>query len=467
MKAKILGAVFMLIWNTASAALPEGETIRTLYGDTITSDGRTNMLPPLVTAGFDNPPNVSGPGSALILTYTGNTPVDLLLLPLNSGGDFADDLKKIVTHHFAIVGEARYENISAGSYLEMRSEFASPAPGYPIEVHHTRTLDPDGPMGRLDGTSDWRKFWLRLDAAGTRSQLIYLQMFLHLTGPGTVHLRNMKLVQYPDALPASNQSSSSPEAQVIAEQMSSSPEGQTVKTLPWNLIIDGQAGGIPMPPHVKTEVEESSDPDNPLAFPLKITYDGPTELQLKLLPSYHDWQHFNESFAHVVTHHFAIVGEVRYEKVSPESYLEIWSHFASPAPGYPEAAYFSRTLGEDGPMGKLEGTHDWREFRLPFDATGAKTKLVQLEMNLHLTGPGTVHLRNMRLVQYPDEGVGSPIHIPVESTRTTGIDWKSFLLGMAATGASLLVGGGIIFISRRWNRRRHERELRRIASLDS
>jgi len=255
------------------------------------------------------------------------------------------------------------------------------------------------------------------------------------------------------------------------------PEGQTLKTLSWDMIIDGNAGGVTAPPHVAIEVEDPSDPDNPLTFPLKITYDGTTELQLKLLPSYHDWQQFNESFARVVTHHFAIVGEVKYEKVTPGGYLEMWSHFASPAPGYPEEAYFTRTLADSGPMGRLDGTSDWREFCLPFDATGTKSKLARLEMNLHLTGPGTVHLRNMRLVQYPDgplPATSAPslltldqVSVQIDQERISALRSIWFCLGIATTALTLLAGGGIIFISRRWNRRRHERELRRIASLDS
>ena len=51
--------------------------------------------------------------------------------------------------------------------------------------------------------------------------------------------------------------------------------------------------------------------------------------------------------------------------------------------------------------------------------------------------------------------------------ESKSLDWRSFLLGIASTCLSLLAGGGIIFASRQWNRCRHERELRRIAALDS
>jgi hypothetical protein len=54
----------------------------------------------------------------------------------------------------------------------------------------------------------------------------------------------------------------------------------------------------------------------------------------------------------------------------------------------------------------------------------------------------------------------------VPAVRIPGIDWKSFWLGAVATGALLLSAKVLIFLSQRWQRSRHERELRRIASLD-
>jgi hypothetical protein len=167
--------------------------------------------------------------------------------------------------------------------------------------------------------------------------------------------------------------------------------------------------------------------------------------------------------------YYAIVGEVSYENVSYGSYLELGSYYAPSTGGYDPKVYYSRTLADSGPMGRLEAWSDWREFWLPIDASSAKTKLFRMDIMLHLTGAGKVHLQNLRVVRYPDSPLpGEPPAIGVASkSGSVVINWQSFLLGVAATGASLLFGGGIIFISRRWNRRRHERELRRIASLDS
>lgn len=95
----------------------------------------------------------------------------------------------------------------------------------------------------------------------------------------------------------------------------------------------------------------------------------------------------------VTTDFYAVTGEVRYDQVAGDGYLEMWNHFA------PEAAYFTRTLGTMGPMQKLSGTSDWRPFALPFNATGAGSHPARLVINAHLPGKGTVYLRNVKLVQ--------------------------------------------------------------------
>lgn len=259
------------------------------------------------------------------------------------------------------------------------------------------------------------------------------------------------------------------------------PEGQTLGTLSWN-FSSGEGGGVMNPggipatsvlhpglefPAIPLDRSNPSDLNRyNQAVAMRIDYSGEGELQLKLysVPGGDPpWM-----LQKLTTHNYALVGEVKYENVPSGSYLQMLSFFPPVEVGEP-TAYPSFEVGSTG---GLDGTHDWREFRLSFDGTGMTKKLAQLEMNLHLTGPGTVHLRNMRLVQYPDgplpatqaTATQTPVVVAAESH---GIDWKSFFLGVAATGVFLLAGGGIIFISRRWNRRRHEREMRRIASLDS
>ena len=176
----------------------------------------------------------------------------------------------------------------------------------------------------------------------------------------------------------------------------------------------------------------------------------------------------------ITTMHYAVIGEVGYRDAVSDSYLEMWSYFEPVTPGGTEGAYFSRTLAYSGPMGQLEGESKLRPFVLPFDATGAKTKLTRLEINLHLaaktpeqmhSGIATILLRNLKLVQYPD---GS---LPVaQASRVPGMTWAWLLSGtVSACLLLMLAGTGIIifFLIRRSKRIRHERELRRIASLDS
>jgi len=84
---------------------------------------------------------------------------------------------------------------------------------------------------------------------------------------------------------------------------------------------------------------------------------------------------------------YTLSGDVRYEGVEGDGFLEMWNHFG-------DAAYFSRTLGETGPMAKLRGTSDWRPFILPFNATGTKSHPTKLVVNVHLPGKGVVYLRS-------------------------------------------------------------------------
>lgn len=94
----------------------------------------------------------------------------------------------------------------------------------------------------------------------------------------------------------------------------------------------------------------------------------------------------------ITTAFYAITGELRYEHVEGEGFLEMWNHFG-------EAAYFSRTLAKSGPLASLRGDSAWRAFSLPFDASATKSKPSQLVMNLQLPGEGVVVLRNVRLVE--------------------------------------------------------------------
>ncbi len=87
----------------------------------------------------------------------------------------------------------------------------------------------------------------------------------------------------------------------------------------------------------------------------------------------------------VTSHHYVVRGRVKYEGVAETAFLEMWSDFGA------RGAYFSRTLGEVGPMRSITGTSGWRDFELPFFAEpGMRPE--QLTINVVMPGTGTIVL---------------------------------------------------------------------------
>ena len=78
--------------------------------------------------------------------------------------------------------------------------------------------------------------------------------------------------------------------------------------------------------------------------------------------------------------------------VSSGSYLEMWNHFE-------EGPFFTRSLADSGPMGRLEGSSDWRSFVLPFSNREGGAPPEKLVVNLVLTGPGVVEIGPLQLVE--------------------------------------------------------------------
>jgi hypothetical protein len=87
---------------------------------------------------------------------------------------------------------------------------------------------------------------------------------------------------------------------------------------------------------------------------------------------------------------FQVAGTVRTEGVAPAGYLEMWTHFPD------GSRYFSRTLAERGPIGKLEGTQAERPFVLPFQTAPGAPPPLKLVVNVVLPGAGRVTLRDLR-----------------------------------------------------------------------
>src|SRR5215471_12502566 len=127
----------------------------------------------------------------------------------------------------------------------------------------------------------------------------------------------------------------------------------------------------------------------------------------------------------ITTDFYAVTGEVRYDNVEGDGFLEMWSHFGE------TAAYFSRTLGTTGPMRKLTGTSDWRAFTLPFNAKGASSPPSKLVMNVYLPGKGSVFLRNLKLIQITSSSA-APTH--------TGSGWSDRMAAVVGGIGGVLIG---------------------------
>lgn len=91
---------------------------------------------------------------------------------------------------------------------------------------------------------------------------------------------------------------------------------------------------------------------------------------------------------------FYLKGRVRYEDVQGVGFLEMWTYYAD------GGMYFSRTLGDSGPMGKLTGSSDWREVVLPFKGP-PDTVPIKITVALVLEGKGTVWLEPFKLSAAP------------------------------------------------------------------
>jgi len=128
---------------------------------------------------------------------------------------------------------------------------------------------------------------------------------------------------------------------------------------------------------------------------------------------------------------YALVGQIRYEDVAPGSYLEMWSHFPD------GKQYFTRTLASSGPLGRLEGTSDWRPVWLPFTVLKENMVPEKLEVNVVLTGGGTVYLSPLRLV----ESTGS-LAAPTAPGQWWGERTGGWIGGLG--GALIGILGGLI-----------------------
>ncbi|MFO0722979.1 MAG: hypothetical protein U1E65_04280 [Myxococcota bacterium] len=91
--------------------------------------------------------------------------------------------------------------------------------------------------------------------------------------------------------------------------------------------------------------------------------------------------------------YYAIRGKVQASGVEGTAYLQTWNHFGA------RGSYFSRTLGEFGPMAAIRGEVQEREFVLPFDGNGGVPP-ERVEFSAQLQGAGELRLTGVELVRF-------------------------------------------------------------------
>jgi hypothetical protein len=154
------------------------------------------------------------------------------------------------------------------------------------------------------------------------------------------------------------------------------------------------------------------------------------------------------------TRHYVVEGEARWENVNGQ---------VSIAMGVSNSNYAGTVGIASTPDGKdkWEWTQDWKPFRLACDLQPAfhSANRFMAEMGLKRRGTGILYLRNLRLEVY-----GKDLPAAHDPGRMLGsFNFTSFGSGLAAgiLGCLLVVR---FYATRR--KANHERELRRIASLD-
>ena len=162
-------------------------------------------------------------------------------------------------------------------------------------------------------------------------------------------------------------------------------------------------------------VRPGQGPGGTAALELRATASGPTSVHLVTI-----------DHPQIAGPRYVVSGEVRYQDVAGQGYLEMWTVFPD------GQRFFSRTLAAQGPLAALHGESSWRRFELPFDLGGASQVPSRLEINLVLPASGTVWL--------------GPIHLSAAAGTAQGVWWseRAGILVGTMLGSFLGVVGAII-----------------------
>ena len=161
---------------------------------------------------------------------------------------------------------------------------------------------------------------------------------------------------------------------------------------------------------------------------------------------------------------YMLRGKVKFSGVAGEGFLEIWNHFPEPKPG----AYFSRTMAETGPMGKLRGDSPWKDFVLPFNFDDATFPMPEkIQFNVYLPQSGTVWISDLELVEFPPSELTKQI-TGASSPAAMFTNWMSGILLFVFGLAVLAIVAGVAFASLAYmkSKRNQVNELRRMQAMD-
>ncbi len=281
---------------------------------------------------------------------------------------------------YGVSGEVKYDMTDGSGYLEMWN-------GFGTNRYFTRALGETGPMRKIAGKSDWRPFLLPFDRRGASNAPTQLDLNLVLNGRGEVLVGPLKLVQYPQANSVQ---------EILFPAAGAAEKEATVRPTP--VTVDGRS-----------------------CLKVENTTGLPVQVHLATLTN-----------PAVTGRFYSVSGEIKYDGVEGDGYLEMWSVF-------PSGRYFSRGLEPAGPMGKISRTSGWKPFLLPFDSKGVGEKPTQLEVNLALPGRGTVYVGPIKFAEnpewnkYPDSaGIAAVVRQELYSSG-----WWSFLIAWKATRTGL------------------------------
>src|SRR5438552_11836979 len=157
----------------------------------------------------------------------------------------------------------------------------------------------------------------------------------------------------------------------VALLMIARPVAAQDVTIDWSRTV--VTGGV---------VSPSEGPGGAPVLELRVPGSGPTSFHLVTI-----------DHPPIAGPAYAVTGQVRYQGVEGQGYLEMWTVFPD------GERFFSRTLGAQGPLAALHGESNWRRFELPFELSGASQVPSRLEINLVLPGRGAVWLEPLHVQQ--------------------------------------------------------------------